>query len=80
MQVYADVGYCAQKESSMGYMTCRETLDMYGRIRGLTSSQADFVIKRLLKTLQLENVSDTRCNKLRYLCGMCVIVDSDVPL
>lgn len=65
LQVYKDVGYCCDAEASLGHMTCREILRMYGRIHGLHGKQLCNAIEQLIRLLLLQKVSDMKSSKLR---------------
>ncbi|XP_072041416.1 phospholipid-transporting ATPase ABCA3-like [Amphiura filiformis] len=52
------IGYCPQFDALIDQMTGRETLTMYGRLRGLSEKVIPLEVDRLLKALMLEPHAD----------------------
>ena len=63
-KVQSDVGYCPQFDALLGFMTVRETLTLYARIRCIASSDIPECIESLCKFLCLDAFIDTRCGRL----------------
>lgn len=49
------------------YLTVRETLELFGNLRGLHSSDLNSVIETLLKTFQLNEFRNKQVQTLRYI-------------
>ena len=52
------IGYCPQFDALIDQMTGRETLTMYGRLRGLSEKVIPSEVDRLLKALMLQPHAD----------------------
>ena len=58
------VGVCAQVSLLFDSLSCREHLNIYARVRGLSRTARTEEIPRLLRLLQLESKADTRTHAL----------------
>ena len=65
LQIYKHVGYCAQFDTLHGFLTCRETLWMYARIRGIPTVQIPEEVDRLMNIMLLQNFADKQAGILR---------------
>lgn len=57
-QVKSRVGYCPQSDALLEYMTAREIMIMYARLWGISESQIQLYVSKLLTSLQLESHAD----------------------
>ncbi|XP_004691780.1 PREDICTED: ATP-binding cassette sub-family A member 3-like [Condylura cristata] len=57
-KVKSRVGYCPQSNALLEYMTGRETMIMYARLRGVSESQIQPYVNSWLSSLQLEPHAD----------------------
>ena len=68
--LHASVGLCPQTDPLMNLLTGRETLLLYGRIRGIPKGQLDSVVDRLLDRLTLNQEDATHKTTVQYSGGM----------
>ncbi|KAK3590754.1 hypothetical protein CHS0354_030992 [Potamilus streckersoni] len=57
-EVHKKLGYCPQFHGLVDQMTGRETLTMYGRLRGISEGQISNVVKELIDVLMLREHTD----------------------
>lgn len=67
------IGFCPQHNISLPYMTCKEHLIFFGRLRGLSINDAEVEAKSILSKVNLQSKSDQVAKKLsggmlRKLC------------
>merc|ERR1711920_994325 len=73
------IGYCPQVNPLLGVMTARETLLMFGRLRGINKECLDEAVESLLEALGLTRFADKKCgsysggNKRKLCLGVAVI-------
>ncbi|XP_063961818.1 phospholipid-transporting ATPase ABCA3-like [Lytechinus pictus] len=58
------VGYCPQSDALIDQMTCRETLFMYGRLRGMPEIRIPPQVHKLLRIFNLEPHADKQAKAL----------------
>eukprot|EP00057_Strongylocentrotus_purpuratus_P033371 XP_791165.4 PREDICTED: ATP-binding cassette sub-family A member 3 [Strongylocentrotus purpuratus] len=58
------VGYCPQSDALIDQMTCRETLFMYGRLRGMPEVRIPPQVHKLLHIFRLEPHADKQAKAL----------------
>ena len=73
LQVYCSMGYCPQFGSLLDQMTVKETLMMYGRLRGVREQDLEKVVNSHINSLVLEEHVDKVVGKLRWAakCTCC---------
>lgn len=59
------MGYCPQFDALIDQMTVKETLVMYGRLRGVRESFLPEVVEQLISSLLLEPYTDKQAGDLR---------------
>ena len=64
-QVQSHLGYCPQFDALIDQMTVRETLTMFGRLRGVDENQLPRVIENLVAMLLLGDHIDKQAGDLR---------------
>ncbi|KAL8560975.1 hypothetical protein ACOMHN_061189 [Nucella lapillus] len=80
-QVQANMGYCPQFDALIDQMTGRETLTMYGRLRGVPSSHIKACVNDLIDILLLRPHADKRTsdysggNRRKLSTAMALIGD-----
>lgn len=79
MQHFTPVRYCPQHNVYMQYLTCKEHLEFFGRLRGLTASKANEQANELLVKLKLADSKDEYGKQLsggmkRRLCLAMTII------
>lgn len=65
-QAQQSIGYCPQFDALLTYLTGRETLEFYGRLRGLHGGLIRVEIERLLHELHLTHHADVA---VKYYSG-----------
>jgi len=65
-QVQSLIGYCPQFDALIDQMTSRETLHMYGRLRGVKEEQLKMVSQELIDMLLLTPYADKKVVTYRY--------------
>lgn len=75
----SSIGYCPQHDVFMGYLSCREHLMFFGRLRGLTWAEAASETNILLEKVNLTNAANKAANTLssgmkRRLCLSCAVI------
>ena len=63
--VWKQIGYCPQRGGFIDYMTVRETLEMYARLRGVPDDTIFEIVYLLMKELLLKPVADRKAGTLR---------------
>lgn len=66
-QIYTLIGYCPQSDYLHEELTARESLRLYGRLRGYSGDNLKKVIDYMLKAVMLEPYADKQAKILRYL-------------
>ena len=80
------LGYCSQLNPLLDLMTGRETLTMFGKLRGIPSDRIDCEVSMLLDRLGLTPHSDKKAetysggNKRKLSLGVSLIGEPDVLL
>jgi ATP-binding cassette, subfamily A (ABC1), member 3 len=80
------IGFCPQVDPLLDLMTARETLQMYGRLRGIPFRHIDGKVERLLEQLSLTPHADKPAqnlsggNKRKLSLGIALIGDPKVLL
>jgi ATP-binding cassette, subfamily A (ABC1), member 3 len=80
------IGFCPQVDPLLDLMTARETLEMYGRLRGIPSRYIDGRVEHLLEQLSLTPHADKPSqnlsggNKRKLSLGIALIGDPQVLL
>ena len=81
-----EIGYCPQVDPLIDLMTPRETLYMFGRLRGIRSSELQFIVPALLRKLTMIPHADKAShslsggNKRKLSLGIALIGDPRVLL
>ena len=60
------IGYCGQPNAALDYMTCRETIWLYARLRGFAPENIEGEVDRLVGYVMMEKDSTKRAAQLRY--------------
>ena len=58
LQVRQRIGYCPQFDPLLPLMTGRETLQMFGELRGLPAGDLELIVARMLQLLSLSQYAD----------------------
>lgn len=80
------VGYCPQVDPLLDLMSVRETLVLFGRLRGIGRNEIDAVVERLMERLMLVPHADKTCeslsggNKRKVSLGIALVGEPDVLL
>ena len=67
VQVQERMGYCPQFDALVDEMTVKETLKMYGRLRGIQEQYLPQVVDTLINSLLLDSYANTQAGMLRYM-------------
>jgi ABC-type multidrug transport system ATPase subunit len=59
------LGYCPQFERLPNYMTVKETLLLYARLRGVNKSSIHFICNTMISLFKLDEFEKTLVQKLR---------------
>ena len=65
MQVQQRLGYCPQFDALIEQLTVRETLTMYGRLRGVAESTISDIVSKLIDVLLLKEHEFKQAGDLR---------------
>ncbi len=63
------MGYCPQTDAMFEYLTVRETLTLFARLKGVSDARRDAAVKTLLRTLLMEDNADKLYKELRCVRG-----------
>lgn len=63
------MGYCPQFDAVIDQMTVKETLRMYGRLRGVKEEHLPDIVDGLITSLLLGSHADKQAGNLRYRIG-----------
>ena len=67
LQVRTKMGYCPQFDALIDQMTVRETLRMYGRLRGIEEKNLAEAVENIIISLLLEAYANIMAGKLRLV-------------
>ena len=67
LQVRTKMGYCPQFDALIDQMTVRETLKMYGRLRGIEEKNLAEAVENIIISLLLEAYANIMAGKLRLV-------------
>ena len=75
----SSIGYCPQHDVFISYMSCKEHLILFGRLRGLTkaeaSEEADIILDKVRLTKNANDAAKTLSRGMkRRLCLACAVV------
>ena len=60
------MGYCPQFDALIDQMTVRETLKMYGRLRGINETDLTQAVENMIQSLLLEAYASIMAGNLRF--------------
>ena len=60
------LGYCPQRDYLPDYLTVRETLGLFARLRGIAASARRSTVAELIDAFQLNEFANTLVQKLRF--------------
>lgn len=86
VQSFRPIGYCPQHNVYMQYLTCKEHLEFFARLRGLSASKAKERADELLVKLKLADKEDKYGKQLsggmkRRLClGMAIVGETTLVI
>lgn len=84
--VQRQIGYCPQYDAQIGELTAVETLNLYGRLRGIPPKDLDEMVKTLIKIALLGPHANRRCgnysggNRRKLSLAMALVGNPDFLL
>lgn len=64
--IYQTVGYCPQFDALLNSLTCRETMELCARLRGIPAKKIKDYIEYVAETLDLMQHIDKKVKHLRW--------------
>lgn len=65
LKIYQIIGYCPQFDALLDELTCRETLEIFARLRGIPSQDVKQYIENCARSLDFIQHIDKKVRQLR---------------